>query len=220
MKKQIATLAAVMMLSNVAMAKGLSASAVNLSSQGIDKVLSAADSISKVSINIVGGTEDGIESVRKAIEAEGKAQTKKGNIAQKGMGASSGLVAFSVESVEFVVEKGEQLTRATLTGSHSGSKMVVETVEKNVAVPVANFTDTAAVSAGKAVVSAASTIFKAGRNVLVGTTSSGLVLIQETADAVAQGTKGQSTQSSNTLIGSFGKSADAMGSELVKGFRK
>lgn len=238
MKKQVITLAAMMIASNVAMAATSSQSATTASFNSMESILNHVASTSGATVKASTSTGEKITDLRQAVNTEATAAFRKSGPASSALGHVEALGGFSIQSIESSVKGGTKVTKIVLEGSVKGSKVVLSVTEKYVATPVAKGVDSTAqatvdgakyvgrktVAGAKAVgrgaKSVASTSYHIGQGIVVGVLASGQVVIQKSNVASHQSVDSHSIDSTATLIGSTSLSADAFGSKVVEGYRK
>ncbi len=238
MKKQVTMLAAMMMMSNFAMAATSSQSAVEGSFDSIESLMNHVASTSNKSVELSTSTGEKIEDVRKAIAGEATQELRKGGIVHTALGSMSAVGAFSVQAVEVTVKGATLITKYTFKGLQSGSTFILTNTEKYVAAPAAKGVDSSAqatvdgaeyvgkktVAGARVVGGAAKTVarktWNTGTGVVIGISASGIVLAEEIKKAGSQASNSQLLTSSATLLGSISASAQAFGSEVVEGYKK
>ncbi|MDX9731723.1 MAG: hypothetical protein RBT63_08130 [Bdellovibrionales bacterium] len=204
MKKQITTLAAMVLASNVAMAGSLG-QVSNLSADSIKSIVQASEILGQGSVNFSkGGVELSKASFAKTLAVSGDA-------VQSSKNGLSAAAAFSVKSVEFVSAK-------SAAAGKSSVRIVRVTLEaiKNGTVVAAEFAYDTGKEVGSASYQASKTLFKVGSNVVVATSNAGVVIVTEGINGSQQILSGHISGGSTTLVASFGKAAKTFGSEVVR----
>ena len=238
MKKQVITLAAMMIASNVAMAFDSSQGGSTATFNSMESILNKVASTSGATVNASTSTGEKITDIRKAVNTEATAAFRKSGPVSSAIGVVEALGAFSIQAIEIPLESGSKVTKFVLEGSVKGTRIVLDVTEKYVAMPIAKGADSTAQATvdgakyvgrktvqgaealGRGVKSVASTSYHVGQGVLVGVLASGKVVMQGTKAASHQSVDSHSIDSTATLLGSTSASADAFGSKVVEGYRK
>ena len=237
MKKQVLTLAAMMIASNVAMAATSSQSATTASFNSMESILNKVASTSGATVNASTSTGEKITDLRKAVNNEAGAAFRKTGPASSALGHVEALGGFSIQAIEVSAQSGSKSTKFVLEGSVKGTRLVLDVTEKGsmyvakgvdstaqATVDGAKYVGRKTVQGAKAVghgsMSVSRTSFNVGEGIVVGVLASGKVIIQKTNVASHQSVDSHSIDSTATLIGSTSLSADAFGSKVVQGYRK
>jgi hypothetical protein len=190
---------------SVSAAKGVS----KLTGKAVDSTSKAAqstaDATSKAAKSAADSTSEAAQSASdKAVSA---ASALKNAASQSANSTSQGISA----AAEFTVEKVESAAKGV---SHV-TVVTLKSVRDN-SIIVGTFSYNSASAVGKGMIEIGEGLFRVGRNVIVATSTAGVVLVTDSANGVEQVLDGRIKNGSSTIVTSMSHASKAFGSKLVK----
>jgi hypothetical protein len=242
MKKQVTTLAAMVIASNVAFA-GVSQQSVKLSEDSIASIVKAGEVLASGSVTFSkGGLELSKAALIGTLTVVGdSAKSTSGTVSASATAVGAAAVgaaestSTNVKSAASKVSTAAKESAASTSGSISAAaEFTVVHVESAVSasghsikvtlqkiadgtVVVATFSYDASKTVGKAMIATASALLIVGKTVVVATSAAGVVLVTDSANGTAQVLDGKIKAGSSTIIASISNSSKAFGSKMVEG---
>lgn len=165
----------------------------------------AAESTWKAAKSAADSTSDAAQSASdKAVSA---ASALKNAASQSAESTSQGISAaaeFTVEKVESAAKGVSHVTVVTLRTVRTG------------AIIVGTFSYNSASAVGEGMIEISKGLFRVGKNVIVATSTAGVVLVTDSANGVEQVLDGRIKNGSSTIVTSMSNASKAFGSKLVK----
>lgn len=220
---KVAALAAMVLASNVAVA-GISQQSLQASKDSFGSLSQAAEVLASGSVKfskagydlskdaVIGTIALGGASIKSTSEKSESAAKKVSEATKASVKSTSNAAS---AAGEFVVEKVESAASA----SGRSIKVTLKSIYDNTLI-VGTWSYNSTSTVGKAMLESAAALFIVGKTVVIATSQSGVVLVTDSANGVAQVLDGQIKNGSSTIIASFSNASKAFGSTMVQGLEK
>ncbi len=179
---------------SVSAAKGVS----TLTGKAVDSTSKAAQSTADATSKAAQSASDKAVSAASALK---NAASQSANSTSQGISAAA---EFTVEKVESAAQGVSHVTVVTLKSVRDNSIMV------------GTFSYNSASAVGEGMIEVAKGLFRVGRNVIVATSTAGVVLVTDSSNGVEQVLDGRIKNGSSTIVTSISHASKAFGSKLVK----
>ncbi|HRK07667.1 MAG TPA: hypothetical protein PLZ57_07835 [Pseudobdellovibrionaceae bacterium] len=197
--KKVTALVAAMVATTAMNAHAHSLQAASeVSADSVQGLVKAAEQLGKNSVQF---SKDGVRLSGKGLSAlfdmtVDSAKSTSGAISQAGN--------YTVEKVESAASASIRLVQVTFKHVRSGTLFVV------------NFSFDASTAVGSASLDAAKTLLLIGRNLVIATSASGVVIVTDSLTGSKMMASGEITEGSKMMIGSLGRAAKTFGSHAVR----